>query len=135
MPNRAKPETIASRRIVASLARLGYTARRIHSGAIAADGGYMQLGPKGWPDYVIPVRGGRVVWWESKTEDGMASREQKEVHKTLRRLGHWVYLGSDFNMLYKFLRQAELWADSAEFDSETFNPTAKRSRRLIWGDE
>jgi hypothetical protein len=55
----------------------------------------MHLAPSGYPDWLIVLPDGRVLWWESKTPIGDLSEEQSKVHARLNRLGHRVITSSD----------------------------------------
>lgn len=44
----------------------------------------------GMPDREILLRGGRVLWVETKTLDGKLSELQKLRHIELAKLGHWA---------------------------------------------
>jgi hypothetical protein len=88
-------ETEVSRLGQQCLRAVGLRAIRVHAGKVAVKGGYMQLAPAGWPDFVVPLPLGRVLWWESKTPTGKLSEDQKRVHASLRRMGHSVITTSD----------------------------------------
>lgn len=47
---------------------------------------------RGWPDRLVVLPGGDVVWVETKTVGGRVSGSQRVAHMKLRRLGHRVEL-------------------------------------------
>jgi hypothetical protein len=46
---------------------------------------------RGWPDRIVPLKGGGVLWVELKRPGGKLSALQEKVHKDLRAVGHAVY--------------------------------------------
>jgi hypothetical protein len=47
---------------------------------------------RGWPDRIVPLKGGGVLWVELKRPGGKLSALQKKVHKDLFNFGHDVYV-------------------------------------------
>jgi len=47
---------------------------------------------RGWPDRIVPLKGGGVLWVELKRPGGKLSALQEKVHKDLFNLGHDVYV-------------------------------------------
>ena len=47
---------------------------------------------RGFPDRLVILPGGRVIWVETKTTGGRVSGAQRVAHALLRRLGHRVEL-------------------------------------------
>ena len=47
---------------------------------------------RGWPDRIVPLKGGGVWWVELKRPGGKLSALQEKVHKDLFNLGHDVYV-------------------------------------------
>jgi len=45
---------------------------------------------RGWPDRIVPLNGGGVLWVELKRPGGVLSALQEKVHKDLEKLGHKV---------------------------------------------
>lgn len=52
---------------------------------------------KGAPDMVLLASGGRVVFFEFKSEKGKISAEQKAFHETIRGWGGMVYIVKSFD--------------------------------------
>ena len=52
---------------------------------------------KGAPDMVLLASGGRVVFFEFKSEKGKLSPEQKAFHETIRGWGGMVYIVKSFD--------------------------------------
>jgi len=57
--------------------------------------GYVRFGSKGMPDLMCMLPGGRMLWIETKTEDGRLSKDQQEYICRLRSLGHRVIVARD----------------------------------------
>ncbi len=61
----------------------------------------------GWPDFVIPLPNGRVLFWEVKHGDGRLSAEQVACLDWLRKSGHEAHMIRSYaeavEMLEKFL--------------------------------
>ena len=47
---------------------------------------------RGWPDRIVPLRGGGVLWVELKRPGGKTSALQDKVHKDLEKIGHHVHI-------------------------------------------
>lgn len=47
---------------------------------------------RGWPDRIVPLKSGGVLWVELKRPGGKLSALQEKVHKDLFNLGHDVYV-------------------------------------------
>jgi hypothetical protein len=47
---------------------------------------------RGWPDLIVPLKGGGFLWVELKRPGGKLSALQEKVHKDLFNLGHDVYV-------------------------------------------
>lgn len=47
---------------------------------------------RGWPDRIVPLKDGGVLWVELKRPGGKLSALQEKVHKDLFNLGHDVYV-------------------------------------------
>lgn len=47
---------------------------------------------RGWPDRIVPLENGEVLWVELKRPGGKVSALQAKVHNDLLRLGHEVYV-------------------------------------------
>ena len=48
--------------------------------------------PPGWPDVTCLASGGRTLFFETKTDEGVTSVVQRDMHSKLGRLGHSVYV-------------------------------------------
>ena len=44
----------------------------------------------GWPDRIVMLPDGKVLWVELKTEKGVVSPRQAQIHLTLSKIGHPV---------------------------------------------
>ncbi len=77
------------------LARARYGMRRKASGIVT-----------GWPDLVIVLPAGRVVWLEMKAQDGRLSEAQARVHAQLRTIGHHVGVAVDVDTARRVLLDA-----------------------------
>jgi len=47
---------------------------------------------RGWPDRIVPIENGQVLWVELKRPGGKVSALQAKVHQDLDKLGHKVYV-------------------------------------------
>ena len=47
---------------------------------------------RGWPDRIVPLENGEVLWVELKRPGGKVSALQAKVHNDLNKLGHKVYV-------------------------------------------
>ena len=47
---------------------------------------------RGWPDRIVPIENGQVLWVELKRPGGKLSALQAKNHISLLRLGHEVYV-------------------------------------------
>jgi hypothetical protein len=47
---------------------------------------------RGWPDRIVPLNNGQVLWIELKRPGGKTSALQDQVHTKLRNLNHDVYV-------------------------------------------
>jgi hypothetical protein len=47
---------------------------------------------RGWPDRIVPLENGEVLWVELKRPGGKLSALQAKVHNDLDKLGHKVYV-------------------------------------------
>ena len=47
---------------------------------------------RGWPDRIVPLNNGQVLWIELKRPGGKTSALQDQVHEKLRNLNHDVYV-------------------------------------------
>lgn len=47
---------------------------------------------RGWPDRLVALPNGKILWVELKRPGGKTSPLQDKVHNDLRRLGHNVYV-------------------------------------------
>jgi hypothetical protein len=47
---------------------------------------------RGWPDRIVPLENGEVLWVELKRPGGKLSALQTKVHSDLEKLGHKVYV-------------------------------------------
>jgi hypothetical protein len=47
---------------------------------------------RGWPDRIVPLENGEVLWVELKRPGGKVSALQAKVHNDLDKLGHKVYV-------------------------------------------
>ena len=47
---------------------------------------------RGWPDRIVPLNNGQVLWIELKRPSGKTSALQDQVHEKLRNLNHDVYV-------------------------------------------
>jgi hypothetical protein len=47
---------------------------------------------RGWPDRIVPLENGEVLWVELKRPGGKVSALQAKVHQDLNKLGHKVYV-------------------------------------------
>jgi hypothetical protein len=47
---------------------------------------------RGWPDRIVPLENGEVLWVELKRPGGKVSALQAKVHQDLDKLGHKVYV-------------------------------------------
>jgi hypothetical protein len=47
---------------------------------------------RGWPDRIVPLENGEVLWVELKRPGGKVAPIQAKVHKDLGKLGHNVYV-------------------------------------------
>lgn len=47
---------------------------------------------RGWPDRIVPLENGEVLWVELKRPGGKVSALQNKVHNDLNKLGHKVYV-------------------------------------------
>jgi hypothetical protein len=47
---------------------------------------------RGWPDRVVPLENGEVLWVELKRPGGVVSPLQQKVHDQLASRGHKVYV-------------------------------------------
>ena len=47
---------------------------------------------RGWPDRIVPLENGEVLWVELKRPGGKVSALQTKVHNDLNKLGHKVYV-------------------------------------------
>jgi hypothetical protein len=47
---------------------------------------------RGWPDRIVALENGEVLWIELKRPGGKLSALQEKVHADLMRLGHKVYV-------------------------------------------
>jgi hypothetical protein len=83
---RSKPETSLQARIVSALEAIGFLVVRTQAGKAKVRGGWMQLGPKGFPDLWVVGR----TLLEVKTDDGELSPEQLAMHDRIRRAGELV---------------------------------------------
>jgi hypothetical protein len=61
---------------------------------------------KGWPDLVL-IRGDRMIMAELKSQKGVLTSEQKEVHLQLMDICRvYVWRPSDFNLILEVLTNA-----------------------------
>ena len=48
----------------------------------------------GWPDFGIPIKGGKIIWVEMKVRSGgRLSPAQVDIHEKLEAIGHTVIVG------------------------------------------
>lgn len=47
---------------------------------------------RGWPDRIVPVKNGKVLWVELKRPGGKLSALQAKLHADLAKIGHEVYV-------------------------------------------
>jgi len=47
---------------------------------------------RGWPDRIVPLKGGGVLWVELKRPGGKTSALQDKVHNDLQKFGHRVHV-------------------------------------------
>lgn len=47
---------------------------------------------RGWPDRIVPLQGGGVLWVELKRPGGKTSPLQDKVHRDLEKIGHHVHV-------------------------------------------
>lgn len=64
--------------------------RKLVAGVETLGGLCFKIGQDGWPDRLVVLEGGRVVWVELKRPTGRLSALQRWRSATLRRLGHRV---------------------------------------------
>jgi hypothetical protein len=79
------------------LKKLGYTSLKLNVSAQV-----------GWPDRIIVLPNGKVVWVELKSKGGKVSPIQKHIHGMLRALGHSVIVSSDVEKIIEFEDYREL---------------------------
>lgn len=66
---------------------------RLNPGIVRVKGGVMHGPPKGTPDRLAVLPGGRVVWLEVKHPDAKPRKDQEhqlQMHERLRAMGHEV---------------------------------------------
>ena len=51
---------------------------------------------RGWPDRIVPLKVGGVLWVELKRPGGKTSPLQDKVHRDLEKIGHHVHI-IDYN--------------------------------------
>lgn len=64
--------------------------RKLVEGVEDLGGQCLKMGQDGWPDRVVVLPAGRVVWVELKRPDGRVATLQKWRAAALRKLGHRV---------------------------------------------
>lgn len=64
--------------------------QKLVSGVEKLGGQCLKMGQDGWPDRVVVLPEGRVVWVELKRPDGRVDTLQKWRRAVLRKLGHRV---------------------------------------------
>jgi hypothetical protein len=47
---------------------------------------------RGWPDRIVPLQDGRVLWVELKRPGGKVSPLQYKLHRDLEKFGHYVHI-------------------------------------------
>lgn len=98
-------ETALSKSITKALQALGCIVIRVQSGVLRFGGRVVRCAPKGTPDLVVLMKGGRTIWLEIKTASGKVSEEQQRTHGHWRSIGHTVAVVKSVAEAVKVVRE------------------------------